>query len=132
MNSAEPATASPTPVNPQRSYVLSRWMFMRLLGLVYLIAFWSLGVPVVGLVGEHGVLPIGRFLDAARNAYGRGAYWQAPTLCWFSANDAMLRSLCVAGVILAALVILNVATRWVLVLLWGLYLSLAVAGQTFL
>ena len=43
------------------SYVLSRWVFLRLLGLVYVIAFLSLWGQLVGLIGAHGILPVGQF-----------------------------------------------------------------------
>ena len=39
------------------TFVRSRWLFLRLLGIVYLIAFVSLAVQITGLVGEHGLLP---------------------------------------------------------------------------
>ena len=50
-----------------------RWLFLRALGAVYLIAFTSLRVQVLGLYGSRGIRPIGscspRFVprrDAAR------------------------------------------------------------------
>ena len=59
------------------SYLLSRWLFLRLLGVVYLIAFASLAVQVTGLVGEHGLLPARAFLERA--ALGlRGSGLPAP------------------------------------------------------
>ena len=55
------------------SYVLSRWVFLRLLGLVYVIAFLSLRVQVVGLIGAHGILPAGNFLQAVQRNFGSEA-----------------------------------------------------------
>src|SRR5437870_425710 len=52
------------------TYVLSRWLFLRLLGVVYLVAFLSLVPQVTGLVGEHGLLPARPFLDRAFAIYG--------------------------------------------------------------
>src|SRR2546422_10829768 len=49
------------------TYVLSRWLFLRLLGVVYLVAFVSLALQITGLVGEHGILPAGGFLERARS-----------------------------------------------------------------
>ena len=43
------------------SYILSRSIFLRLLGLVYVIAFVSLWGQLAGLVGAHGILPAGNF-----------------------------------------------------------------------
>src|SRR5205809_7887820 len=47
----------PPPPSPRPTYLLSRWLFLRLLGVVYLIAFVSLALQITGLVGEHGILP---------------------------------------------------------------------------
>ena len=114
------------------TYVLSRWLFLRLLGVVYLVAFLSLVPQVTGLVGEHGLLPARPFLERAFAIYGAAAYRLFPTLCWLGASDATLQALCWAGVALALLLIAGVAQVPVLLLLWVDYLSLSVAGQTFL
>ena len=114
------------------AYARSRWLFLRLLGLVYLIAFLSLGVQVSGLVGAHGILPAGTFLDQVHAAYGGAAYRLFPTLCWFGAGDGMLRGLCWGGVILALLLIAGVGQAPMLLFLWLAYLSVSVAGQVFL
>src|ERR1700747_2839090 len=68
------------------TYVLSRWLFLRLLGAVYLVAFVSLAVQVSGLFGEHGILPAGPFLQRAHALYGGAAYRLFPTLCWLGAG----------------------------------------------
>src|SRR5437879_3712500 len=113
-------------------YLLSRWLFLRLLGAAYLVAFVSLAVQVPGLVGEHGLLPAGAFLQRAHALYGGAAYRLFPTVCWLGAGDGMLRLLSWGGVALAILLIAGVAPAPVLLLLWIGYLSLSVAGQTFL
>ena len=116
----------------QPAYVLSRWLFLRLLGVVYLIAFVSLLPQITALVGEHGLLPAGAFLQRAHSAFGSAAYRLFPTVCWLGAGDATLRALCWAGVVFALMLLAGVAQAPVLLLLWLCYLSLAVAGQTFL
>src|SRR5205807_9063586 len=92
----------------------------------------SLAVQVPGLVGEHGILPAGAFLERVRALYGGAAYRLFPTLCWLGAGDGMLRLLAWGGAALALLLIAGVAPIPVLLLLWIGYLSLSVAGQTFL
>src|SRR5881398_3004648 len=121
----ETSTGGPT-------YVLSRWLFLRLLGLVYLIAFVSLALQVTGLVGEHGILPATAFLERTRALYGGAAYRLFPTVCWLGAGDGTLRLLCWGGGALALLVMAGVAQAPALALLWACYLSLSVVGQTFL
>ena len=113
-------------------YLLSRWLFLRLLGVVYAVAFASLAVQVAGLVGSGGILPARDFLARAHALYGGAAYRLFPTLCWLDASDGMLRGLAWSGVALALLLVAGVAQVPVLVLLWMLYLSLSVVGQTFL
>src|SRR5437773_3403699 len=114
------------------TYVLSRWLFLRLLGVVYLIAFVSLALQVTGLVGEHGILPATAFLDRTRALYGGAAYRLFPTVCWLGAGDGALRVLCWGGAALSLLVVAGVAQAPVLALLWACYLSVSVVGQTFL
>src|SRR5258706_9990840 len=43
------------------AYVLVDWLFIRLLGLIYLVAFASLAVQITGLIGSHGILPAGDY-----------------------------------------------------------------------
>jgi hypothetical protein len=119
------------PADPP-AYLLSRWLFLRLLGVAYLIAFVSLAVQVSGLVGERGILPAGSFLQRAHALYGAAAYRLFPTLCWLGAGDGILKLLSWGGAALAVLLIAGVAPAPVLLLLWMCYLSLSVAGQAFL
>ena len=79
------------------TYVLSRWLFLRLLGVVYLIAFASLAVQIRGLVGEHGLFPVGEYLERARETYGEGAWRLLPTLLWLDSTDRGLLLASVGG-----------------------------------
>ena len=107
-------------------------MFLRLLGLTYLVAFVSLAVQVTGLVGADGILPANLYLDRVREGYGGQAYRLFPTLLWLSSSDLALRALCWLGAAFATLLIAGIAPVCVLPLLWVSYLSLTVVGQTFL
>src|SRR5262245_56009507 len=109
-----------------------RRLFLRLLGLVYLVAFLSLGVQVDGLIGSRGILPAASFLEWARSQAGARAYWLLPTLAWIDASDGFLRFLCFGGAALAILVVLELAPAATLGLCWAFYLSLAAVGQVFL
>ena len=62
------------------TFVFSRRLFLRLLGVVYLIAFASLGVQMTGLVGSRGILPVADFLARAHAALEADAYRVLPTL----------------------------------------------------
>lgn len=114
------------------SYRLSRWIFLRLLGSIYLIAFASLGTQVVGLIGADGILPATDYFGRLSDTFGPAAYRTNPSLLWFSSSDLALSTLCVAGVALSGLLVAGIAPRVVLPLLWVSYLSLTVGGQAFL
>ena len=87
-------------------FVRSRWLFLRLLGVVYLIAFVSLAVQITGLVGEHGLLP--------------------------SASDGSLLLRAWGGAAVAVLLIAGVVPAASAAVLWAFYLSLTIAGEEFL
>ena len=117
---------------------LSTWLFLRLLGLVYLAAFWSLDSQVLGLAGSHGILPAADLMSNAR-AWTTDAhlgavdqFLQWPTIFWWGASDAWLRGACEAGMVLALLLTAGVGSVLVLPALWLLYLSLATVTGDFL
>ncbi len=118
--------------------VVTSWVFLRLLGLVYFLAFLSIGSQIEGLVGSNGVLPAGEYLSAAERqleAAGEGAWAKIvrlPTIFWWSTSDAFLGGACTAGCIAALLVVFDLVTLPMLALLWVLYLSVTIAGQSFL
>jgi hypothetical protein len=114
------------------SFVRSRALVLRLLGLVYLVAFVSLGVQITGLVGERGLLPAVEFLGELRRYYGAGAWWSWPTLVWLSPTDTGLRVLCWGGAAVSVLLMFGIAPAAAAAVLWALYLSLTIAGQEFL
>jgi predicted DCC family thiol-disulfide oxidoreductase YuxK len=119
------------------SYRRVRWVFLRALGLVYLVAFVSLWTQIHGLLGDNGVLPVGPFISAARqfcdnNGLGADRFRLLPTFAWWNASDRALSVQCAAGVVLAGLLVAGIAPAPCLLLLWLIYLSLATAGRDFL
>jgi predicted DCC family thiol-disulfide oxidoreductase YuxK len=113
------------------TYAISTTLFLRLLGAIYLLAFVSFGAQAKGLVGAHGILPIGEVFPLVHRALGGAAWWQWPTLLWLRPDDTMLFALVWAGGICAGLVLLGIAQPLALVGAWLAYLSLVVAGQDF-
>lgn len=118
-------------------YFLTRWAFLRALGLIYLIAFLSLWTQIDGLIGHDGILPTDRFMMAAKQqcdlqGIGPDRFHLLPTFCWFDASDGGLHFQCAAGVMLASLLLVGIAPAPCLVLLWLLYLSLVTVGRDFL
>ncbi len=114
------------------TYYRGRQLFLRLLGLIYLIAILSFWVQSDGLVGRDGIVPLGQWLDQVRDRFGTQSYWLYPTLCWFNSTDWFLHALCAVGAGLSLLLIFEVAPALCLILLWLIYLSIAVAGQLFM
>ncbi len=114
------------------SYSVARWMFMRLLGAIYLVAFISLLMQIGGLAGKHGIAPASDFLQMVKENTGNERYWLVPTICWFNASDPFLVSMCIAGAVLSCAVILNFFPGLCLFLLWALFLSLVVVCEPFL
>jgi predicted DCC family thiol-disulfide oxidoreductase YuxK len=113
-------------------FELTARLFIGGLALVCLAAFVSLGVQIGGLVGSDGILPARDYLAAVAQRFGVERYWLFPTLFWFDAGDRTLQAACVAGAVASALLLLRVAPRVNLALLFVLYLSLFYAGQTFM
>jgi predicted DCC family thiol-disulfide oxidoreductase YuxK len=114
------------------SYFWARRWFLRALGLIYLIAFVSFWVQVDGLIGSDGISPLNQFLPAVRAQLGQDAYALLPTLCWFNSSNAFLHFLCCGGVVVSLLLIFGIAPALSLLVLFVFYLSLTIAGQTFL
>jgi hypothetical protein len=118
-------------VGPPR-FRLTRFVFLRLLALVYLVAFVSLGVQVHGLVGEHGLLPARELVGLVREARGDAGFLALPTLGWLGAGDPALSFMCWGGAAAALLALLGCAQGWLFALSFVLYLSLVHLGQDFL
>jgi predicted DCC family thiol-disulfide oxidoreductase YuxK len=119
------------------SQLLVRWIFLRAVGVVYLVAFVSLWMQIMGLVGSSGIIPAGATMESIRtqaDAYklGLDRYHIFPTFCWYSASDSFLKFQCAAGAGLALLVIFGVAPAPCLFLLWLIYLSLSTVCREFL
>ena len=118
-------------VRPPTYFWARRW-FLRALGLIYLIAFVSLWLQMDGLIGGNGVSPANQFLRVAHEQLGRHAYSLLPTFCWFNSTNTFLHFLCGGGVAFSLLLVFGIAPVICLTALFVFYLSLTVAGQTFL
>ena len=120
------------PNNERTTLYLSRWLFLRALGCIYLIAFLSLWVQIHGLVGSNGILPADQYVAAVHQHVGTEGYYLLPTLFWLNPSDAFLHFLCAGGVALSLVLIVGFFPTFALAGLWILYLSLVTVGQVFL
>ena len=101
------------------SFQLSRWVFLRLLGFTYLLAFASLAPQIIGLIGSDGLLPAAQYFERARDFYGTRAYYLLPGFGWLSASDGALHALCWGGIVLSVLGIAGIAPVATFWLLWA-------------
>ena len=87
-----------------------RWLFLRALGAVYLIAFTSLRVQVLGLYGSRGIQPV---RETARRASRPGGaprgYRLAPSLLWLGSSGRGRVGLCRAGQVCSLALLAGVA-----------------------
>ena len=120
-----------TPARPE-TYNVTSWLFLRLLGAIYLVAFASFSVQAAGLIGSHGILPAAEFLRGAHEYLGASAYWNVPTLLWLNSSDVFLRVICTAGICLSILLLFGANARAIRFGLFVVYLSLDKAGQVFM
>jgi hypothetical protein len=120
------------PSSARTSHLLTRWIFLRALGLIYFSAFYSLLFQIRGLIGPDGVLPAQKYLAAvARSFSGWERFWFAPSLFWFSSSNHMLMAITIAGLIASLLVVANVWPRFTLLLCFLCFLAFVTAAGDF-
>lgn len=112
-------------------FAFTEWLFVRLLAVVYFIAFVSFGVQAAGLIGAQGILPYARYLGFVEQTLGRAGYWDVPTVLWLNRSDAALIVVCVTGTAVSIVLMLGLFQRACLAALYVLYLSVCSAGQDF-
>ncbi|MGO9835821.1 MAG: lipase maturation factor family protein [Polyangiaceae bacterium] len=113
------------------TYELTRFAILRLLALVYFVAFLIVAWQMDPLLGSHGLLPVAPLLAFQKARLGAEAYWRMPTLFWLGSSDGAMRAACWAGIVLSAAALLGVTNALVQLALWALYLSFVHVGQIF-
>jgi lipase maturation factor len=118
---------------PGSTHVLTRFIILRLLGVVYLAAFLGLVRQLIPLIGREGLLPADSWLREVAATLGSGSrtrgFARFPSIFWLDASDGFLLACAWSGVALSALVIAGRANAAVMALLWGLYASFVHVGQ---
>jgi predicted DCC family thiol-disulfide oxidoreductase YuxK len=113
-------------------YDLVSFLFLRLLGIVYLSAFVSFAVQAQGLIGRHGILPVAELVEGVTGSLGPERFFLLPMVFWLNDSDVAIQVVCWAGAGLSLLLVLNLLPRLSLFMLYALYLSLFYAGQDFM
>jgi hypothetical protein len=113
------------------TYWLTRFVILRLLGLVYLTAFLVAAHQIVPLVGHDGILPADTFLQRVAKHFGsvESGFKNLPSLFWWKLSDDWLQGVAWVGVGLSAVVLAGYANSLILLVLWGLYMSFIHVGQ---
>lgn len=122
------ATTGP-PGTQRATYWLTRFLILRLLGVVYCAAFLSLAFQVRPLLGSRGLLPAGAFLEGVAAHVSGNAFLALPTVFWATTADPVLEAGAWVGVALSLVVALGFANALVMACLWALYLSYVHIGQ---
>jgi Lipase maturation factor len=110
---------------------LSRWLFERGLAITYLIAFAAVLNQFRPLLGEHGLMPVPRYVGVV-------PFKRSPSLFHWRYSDRLVVAVGWLGIAVAAALLLEVPQRvaaplamasWGL--LWLLYVSIVNVGQRF-
>ena len=104
---------------------------MRLLGVVYAVAFLVTANQILPLIGSDGLLPIGLFINRLQPVFGSSfeGFLRLPSLFWFIHSDTALLVAAWTGVVLSCVVAGGFANALLLAILWGLYMSFVHLGQ---
>ena len=118
-------------MNAQRTYWITRYVMLRLLGFIYAIAFAVTINQIIPLIGEQGLTPLDIFLQRIADMLGsRGAgFARLPSLFWFGHSDGTLSTAAWIGFLLSLVVLAGYANAIILTALWVLYMSFVHAGQ---
>lgn len=113
------------------TYWLTRFMILRLLGLIYAVAFLVAINEIIPLIGAEGLLPVNLYLAQVKEALGStgAGFLRLPSIFWLIHSDTALLTAVWTGLLLSLVVMAGYANALLLTVLWLLYLSLVHIGQ---
>jgi hypothetical protein len=113
------------------TYWLTRFVILRLLGVIYAIAFLVAINQVVPLIGSHGLTPVGIYLKRVSAALGSNwaGFMRLPSVFWLGHSDTALLTVALIGFVLSCVVVAGYANALLLAVLWFLYMSFTHVGQ---
>lgn len=110
---------------------IARWLFQRGLAAIYLLAFWGALNQFRVLLGERGLQPAPRFIEAV-------PFKSAPSIFYLFYSDRFVAIVAWVGIALSVTALLGASDSgpvWlsmsVWLSLWMLYVSIINVGQTF-
>ena len=103
-------------------YWLTRFVILRLLGLIYAVAFLVAANQILPLIGSHGLLPLDQFVSQAQDSLGgAGAgFKRLPSIFWFNHSDTMMVAIAWIGFALSCVVVAGFANAILMTVLWAL------------
>jgi hypothetical protein len=113
------------------TYWLTRFVILRLLGVIYAVAFLVVINQIIPLIGANGLLPVGVYLKEVSQALGSGGagFVRLPSLFWLCHSDTALLTTAWIGFVLSLVVVAGYANAPLLTILWFLYMSFVHVGQ---
>jgi hypothetical protein len=113
------------------TYWLTRFVILRLLGIVYAIAFLVAVNQIIPLIGANGLLPAGDYLLRVSQALGStgAGFVRLPSVFWLWHSDTALLVGAWVGLLLSCIVIAGYANIPLMAVLWFLYMSFVHIGQ---
>jgi hypothetical protein len=118
-------------VENRPTYWLTRFLILRLLGVVYAVGFLVAINEIIPLIGSDGILPVGLYLKNIANALGStgAGFRRLPSIFWFGHSDGALLTWAWIGFVLSCVVVAGFANAPLLTVLWLLYMSFVNVGQ---
>ena len=114
------------------SYKLSSFLFLRLLAVVYFVAFLSLLTQAKPLYGNSGILPISLYVELLYSTLGSSVYYKYPSIFLFNQSDLLISLTCWLGILFSILAFFKILELYSFFLLWLCYFSFVKVGQIFL
>ncbi|MDB4957034.1 MAG: hypothetical protein JWO36_4603 [Myxococcales bacterium] len=110
-----------------RDYQLTRFVILRLLGVVYVFAFLGIVLQGLPLLGSHGLTPIDSYVDRLHAA--GATFWDVPSVFLWNASDGSIVGWAYVGLAISIAVALGYANLPMLLALWMIYGSYERVGQ---
>ncbi|HVS92187.1 MAG TPA: lipase maturation factor family protein [Mucilaginibacter sp.] len=119
------------PRDTPRTYWLTRFVILRVLGIVYAVGFLVAINQIVPLIGAHGLLPLDNYLKQVSAALGSpgAGFVRLPSIFWLWHSDNALLAVSWIGFILSLVMLAGYVNAPMLGVIWFLYMSIVHAGQ---
>lgn len=113
------------------TYWLTRFVILRLLGIVYAVAFLVAINQLVPLIGSNGLLPLDNYFKQVGDALGStgAGFVRLPSIFWLWHSDTALLTVAWTGFAISLVAIAGYTNAPLMGLLWFLYMSIVHAGQ---